>query len=239
MYKVSILISVYNKEKYLKQAIESALSQTYPNKEIILLDDNSTDNSLNIAKEYPIVIYSNERNMGQAYTKNKLASLSTGDYIQYLDADDYLNENKITLQLNNNNNDDLLIDNWLILFENNLYLQNINIYRPLEILKLKIKIQTNCFLVKRNIFNFIKWQDEVSQDTLFFLDCIKNKLKIKFTNNYSSTYRKDWSEHQITHNTNKYLEVNKKIEKEVELLYLNQTYIEYNKLIEVINSNSF
>lgn len=239
MYKVSILISVYNKEKYLRQCIESALSQTYLNKEIILLNDGSLDNSLNIAKEYPISVYSNEHNMGQAYTRNKLISLSTGDYIQYIDADDYLNENKITLQLNQNNNDDLLIDNWLILFKDNLYLQNISIYRPLEILKLKIKIQTNCFLIKKSIFNFIKWQNEVNQDSLFFLDCVKNKLKIKFTNNYSSTYRKNWSENQISHNTNKYGEINKIIEKEVELLYLNQTYIEYNKLIEVINSNSF
>jgi len=109
MKKVSVLIPLYNAEKYIKRTIKSVLSQTYKNIEIIIVDDGSTDNSYSIAKKYEstnIHVYQ-QKNSGPGAARNKAFSLSCGDYIQYLDADDILDENKLKIQveiLNKNKN---------------------------------------------------------------------------------------------------------------------------------------
>lgn len=91
MEKVSIVIPVYNTEKYLAECIESALDQTYEEIEIIAVDDGSTDNSPNILKKYSdrIKIISKE-NGGQASALNVGIMAATGEWIKQLDSDDIL-----------------------------------------------------------------------------------------------------------------------------------------------------
>lgn len=98
---VSILIPCYNAAKWLKESIESALSQTWSNKEIIIVDDGSTDNSLKIAKQYEsnIVKVISQLNKGAAAARNKAFEYARGDYIQWLDADDLLAPDKIEKQM--------------------------------------------------------------------------------------------------------------------------------------------
>lgn len=99
--KVSILIPLYNSEKYIADTIESALVQTWKNKEIIIVDDGSSDNSYEVAKSYGsnnIKIFK-QNNNGACYARNEAFKKSTGDYIQYLDADDLLAPNKLEEQL--------------------------------------------------------------------------------------------------------------------------------------------
>ena len=99
--KVSILIPCYNAEKWVAQAITSALEQTYSNKEVIVVDDGSTDNSLEIIKSFGDQIYwETQANQGGNVTRNRLLELSTGEWLQYLDADDYLLPEKIEQQIN-------------------------------------------------------------------------------------------------------------------------------------------
>jgi len=113
--KVSILIPLYNCEKYIKEAIISALNQTWQNKEIIIVDDGSTDNSYNIAKEFEsdIVKVYQQDNKGAPIARNFAFEKCTGDYIQYLDADDLLDNDKIEKQMQMakkfNYNKDILI----------------------------------------------------------------------------------------------------------------------------------
>lgn len=99
---VSILIPVYNNEKYLGQAIESAFNQTWPFKEIIVVNDGSSDNSLSIAKSYEQfgIKVVNQFNKGAAAARNLGLSQASGKFIQYLDADDILSANKIEIQVN-------------------------------------------------------------------------------------------------------------------------------------------
>lgn len=98
--KVSILIPCYNAEKWVAQAITSALEQTYPNKEVIVVDDGSTDDSVAIIKSFGSLIHwESQFNQGGNSTRNRLLELSTGDWIQYLDSDDYLLPDKIKKQL--------------------------------------------------------------------------------------------------------------------------------------------
>jgi glycosyltransferase involved in cell wall biosynthesis len=98
---VSIIIPVFNAEKYLAVTIQSAIDQTWPDKEIIIIDDGSTDDSLAIAKTYQnnyIKIFSQE-NKGASAARNYGLQQATGDYIQFLDADDLLNRDKIASQV--------------------------------------------------------------------------------------------------------------------------------------------
>ncbi|MCH9739330.1 MAG: glycosyltransferase [Epsilonproteobacteria bacterium] len=101
---VSILVPLYNAEKYFEETIESLLNQTYKNIEIIIVNDGSTDNSLKLAKEYEN-LYSNifvfnQENSGAASTRNNAFNESKGDYIQYFDADDIMHPDKISSQMN-------------------------------------------------------------------------------------------------------------------------------------------
>lgn len=99
---VSILIPAYNAEKWIEYTIRSALSQTWHKKEIIVVDDGSQDNTLQIAKRFEskIVKVVTQENMGASRARNEAMSLSQGDYVQWLDADDLLAPNKISEQMN-------------------------------------------------------------------------------------------------------------------------------------------
>ena len=98
---VSILIPAYNAEKWVGAAIASALGQTWRHKEIIVVDDGSTDGTLAVAREFESrgVRVVTQPNQGAAAARNKAFSLSRGDYIQWLDADDLLSPHKVTLQM--------------------------------------------------------------------------------------------------------------------------------------------
>lgn len=98
---VSIIIPVYNAEKYLADALQSAIGQTWANKEIIVVDDGSTDNSLSLARQYAgdgVKVFQQE-NKGPSTARNLGLKHSKGDYIQFLDADDLLSANKIEAQM--------------------------------------------------------------------------------------------------------------------------------------------
>jgi glycosyltransferase involved in cell wall biosynthesis len=99
---VSIIIPVYNTEKWLAESIESALNQTYHNKEIIIVDDGSTDSSYQIAKSYEsdIVRVFQQENKGGSSARNYGFEKSHGEFIQYLDADDLIDNIKIEAQVN-------------------------------------------------------------------------------------------------------------------------------------------
>ena len=91
--KFSVIVPVYNTQEYLKRCIESVLNQTYKNYEIILINDGSTDNSLEILKKYESnskVKIITQKNHGLSYTRNVGISHATGDYVILLDSDDFL-----------------------------------------------------------------------------------------------------------------------------------------------------
>jgi glycosyltransferase involved in cell wall biosynthesis len=97
---VSILIPCYNAERWVAGAIESALAQTWPEKEVIVVDDGSTDGSLNVIKQFGNRIqWETGPNRGGNTARNRLADLASGEWLQYLDADDYLLPEKVARQV--------------------------------------------------------------------------------------------------------------------------------------------
>lgn len=98
---VSILIPAFNAQDWIADTLRSAIAQTWPRKEIIVVDDGSTDQTLAIARQFrsDYVRVVTQENQGAAAARNKAFSLSQGDYIQWLDADDLLAPDKIAKQL--------------------------------------------------------------------------------------------------------------------------------------------
>ena len=97
---VSILIPCYNAERWVKQAIESALAQTWPEKEVIVIDDGSTDGSLPVIQSFGDKIrWETGPNRGGNAARNRLLELARGEWLQYLDADDYLLPDKVEQQV--------------------------------------------------------------------------------------------------------------------------------------------
>jgi len=102
--EVSVVMSVYNGEKYLTEAIESMLNQTFTNFEFIIIDDGSTDESLAIIQKYSnqderIILVRNEKNMGLAASLNKGILLARGEFIARMDADDISCKNRLEIQI--------------------------------------------------------------------------------------------------------------------------------------------
>jgi GT2 family glycosyltransferase len=98
---VSILIPAYNSEEWIADSIQSALAQTWQRKEIIVVDDGSSDDTGEVARRFASkeVTVVSTKNQGAAAARNHALQLSTGDYIQWLDADDLLAPDKVERQL--------------------------------------------------------------------------------------------------------------------------------------------
>lgn len=106
---VSTIITVYNGENYLSEAIQSVINQDYPHIDIIIIDDGSTDGSRGVAQQFgPPVQYYYQNNTGIAAAKNHGIKLSKGDFLAFLDADDLWTKNKIRKQIKVFNEDPTL-----------------------------------------------------------------------------------------------------------------------------------
>ena len=128
--KVSVVIANYNSSSYIRQCIESLNSQTYKNLEIIFFDDNSTDNSLDIIKQFSNVkiienkIQTKFGSLNQLNAFKKAYEVSKGDLIFLLDSDDYFSNKKIEKVVNyfeNNKNAKIVFDYPFIVENNNFY----------------------------------------------------------------------------------------------------------------------
>ncbi len=134
--KISILITAFNRADYLKMAIDSAVNQTYPNVEILVLDDCSTDDTVSLSEAYSniknVTFIRNERNIGFIKNWNKAVSLSSGEYIKIMGDDDILENNCIAEQvkiLNECPDVGVVCCNYHIIDENNDIKNNNNPYR--------------------------------------------------------------------------------------------------------------
>lgn len=94
--KVSIIVSVYGVEKYIRECVESILGQTYPHIEVILIDDGSPDNCSSICEEYKRkdsrVSVIHQKNQGLSMARNNGIKEATGDYIMFVDGDDFIDD---------------------------------------------------------------------------------------------------------------------------------------------------
>ena len=94
---ISVVVPVYNAEKYLDKCIQSIINQKYSNLEIILVDDGSKDNSLELCKKYAEsdkrIKVIHKENEGVSTARNSGIEVASGDFIAFIDSDDYIDEN--------------------------------------------------------------------------------------------------------------------------------------------------
>lgn len=211
---ISILMPVFNAEKWLSETISSVLSQTYTNWELIIVDDGSSDSSFAVAQSFAkkdsrIKVYKQE-NKGACAARNKAFELSNGEFIQYLDADDLLSENKIELQLKalENAKDENAIANssWIKFKKKVGDIQNQNLKQKVdknygEPVNWLIDSwlggghgQTNCWLVPRHLIGKAgNWHESltVNQDGEFFCRVLLQASQIVFVEEAKVYYRMD------------------------------------------------
>lgn len=204
---VSILIPAYNAEKWIDDSIASALSQTWKRKEVIIVNDGSKDRTLEIARRYEskYVKVVTQRNKGTSAARNKALSLSQGDYIQWLDADDLLAPDKISQQLERihkkQNPRILLSSAWGKMFfrlkkakmEPNLLWQDL---APVEwiitVFSENVWMANLSFLVSRELTEMTgPWDERLSlnDDGEYFCRVVCNSDKVLFVPDAISYYR--------------------------------------------------
>lgn len=204
---VSILIPSYNAEQWIVETIESALSQTWNNKEIIIVDDGSTDETLQIAKKFEstLVKVISQENRGANVARNKALEFAQGDYIQWLDADDVLSPDKVEKQMmaknDGANTQVLLTSSWGKFYyrRKNAIFSPTNLWcdlDPIEWLIIKFNdgvwMNPATWLVSRELTELAgPWDERLvrDQDGEYISRVVSKSEKVKFVPEAKSYYR--------------------------------------------------
>jgi len=197
---ISVIMPCYNSEKYIEQAIESILNQTYKNIELIVVDDCSTDNSFELAKGYSkrdqrVKCFKNKDNIGATKTLNRLIEKSRGQYIARMDPDDISFEDRIEKQyrLLIKQNYDVLGTNIIFIDSSGnrkskrRYSKNIG-----SVIKLENPLAHPTVLMKKNNLVIYGGYDEkfvTSQDYDLWLRLWSHGCKIGIVDEYCLYYR--------------------------------------------------
>ena len=184
--KISIIVPVYNAEKYLSRCLDSILDNSYNNIEIIIINDGSTDNSQNIInkykKKYPQYIIAEEQeNKGPAETRNSALKIASGEYIMFIDSDDYIEKDYLEnyVKYLKDDNYDVIFGGYLkttddkVLYEISLkdeYWSKYMIMGPYS------KLYKKSLLLKNNI-SFLKVN--IGEDIYFNLQVVAIAKKVK------------------------------------------------------------
>lgn len=207
MAKLSIIIPVYNVEKYLKRCLDSVIKQTFKDVEIIIINDASTDNSQEIIDEYKlkdsrIISVVNNKNKKVGETRNIGINLAKGEYISFIDSDDWVEENMYEQLIN------LTINNKVSVVESNFKSTN------LKDNKLCLKLPTPYFKksnssIARYITHLYKEELGVSVCNKIYKTKIIKENNIRFEN-YKLTFGEDLLFNlQIMHYVDVILTINK------------------------------
>ena len=186
--KISVLMPVYNCEKFLKKAIDSILNQTFDNFEYIIINDGSTDNSLNIIKSYEdkrIKIINNSKNLGISRSLNKGIRQAKGEYLARQDSDDISDEDRFKIQLEYimNNDVDLVDTSIIYIDEDDNFIRNYakRVYNPEETLShlFFYEINHETIMCKRSLIekNKIQYYDRPAEDYCLFTRLAKKGMK--------------------------------------------------------------
>lgn len=176
--KISIILPIYNSEKYLSETLESLINQTFADIEIICIDDCSTDKSLDILNSYAdkdprIHVLKNEVNKGPGATRNRALDIAQGDYILFLDSDDYLTQNACEVLYNQavKNKNDMVLFNFCRITGNKTQISDrLSVFEPYIGKNIKLRnLGINFFI------STYPWAQMYSKDFL-------GKNEIRFSN---------------------------------------------------------
>ncbi|MDO5564038.1 MAG: glycosyltransferase [Eubacteriales bacterium] len=220
MDKVSIVVPIYNREKFLDKCINSLINQTYNNIEILLIDDGSKDNSFFVCKKYASIdnriVLIKKENGGVQSARNKGIESASGKYLTFVDADDYVSKNFISnfiTKYEEENSDVVLCGYKKVSFFENEYniIDERNITTNLKIPnddserwalyfeKFACYCWSHCFkldIIKKYNIKFDK-DVIIFDDTAFSMDYMKHVKKISFTNSNDYYYIFEHTSHTV------------------------------------------
>lgn len=200
---ISIIIPLYNAKKFIKRAISSINISNNYKYEIIIIDDASTDDSLEIVKEikdYNIKIITNSENKGVSYSRNLGIKIANGTYIAFLDADDFVDKNMYDdmLEFAYRKNSDICVTNYNEVFDNRICKSKYiyNDFDTQQTIKLFLndkismavwdKLFKKVFLEKHNIL--FNENIKIGEDVIFVLDAFLKSENNAFLQKYSYNY---------------------------------------------------
>ncbi|MDR1391863.1 MAG: glycosyltransferase [Clostridiales bacterium] len=204
--KISLIMPIYNVEKYLQESLESAIKQTFEKIEIICVNDGSTDSSLNILKEYEKkdsrIIVKDQLNKGVSNARNVGLNIAKGEYIAFLDPDDYLQSDalKIAYEKAKKNNSDILVFGFTAFPETNEWLEKSGKNRNKNYIENSINAYfenvTPCVwnklykktLLRKNDIKFIE-QVNIGEDACFNMMAFPGSKTITFIQDRLYNYR--------------------------------------------------
>ena len=180
---VSVVIPNYNCEKFISQTIDSVIAQTYCNWEMIIIDDCSTDNSINIIKKYVnsekrIKLIKLDKNGGVSKARNIGLQSANGDYIAFLDSDDYWDENKLQEQISFMQNRGIALSytSYIKMNENSEQIGEVQVPESVDykkMLKSNFIACSSSIVKKEAINNFTFPPLKLRQDHAFWLSILK------------------------------------------------------------------
>lgn len=202
---ISIIIPIYNAERYLKDCLDSVIMQKYDNLEVILINDGSTDNSEKICREYvnkdKRIKLINQENKGVSAARNKGISTSAGEIILFIDADDLLADDAIQTIIDNIKDNDLLCYGYKEIYKNNDYniILKSNIINNKELFFENVYLTkeiggylwNKCFraeILKKNKVLF-DTKLHYCEDLVFVTEYLKYCKKVKYINKVLYMYR--------------------------------------------------
>lgn len=188
--KVSVLMSVYNSSRFIIESVESILGQTFKDFEFIIVNDCSTDNSLNIIKKYAkqdkrIVLIKNKKNIGLTKSLNKGLKIARGKYIARIDADDISLPNRLQTQYQflEENPDIFLAGSGAIIIDSKG--KEIGKYEPItceeklkKVLETKNAIYHSTIMFRNEKNNFYREKFYYAQDYDFYLRILLEKKRL-------------------------------------------------------------
>lgn len=203
--KVSIIIPVYNIEKYLSKCVESLIAQKYKNYEILLIDDGSTDKSGDIidhyATVYPCVRAYHHSNRGVSYTRNRGIRESKGDYIAFIDGDDWVDSNYLSTMVAyiEDNDLDFAVCNYSFYDDQNKKIEEWPIYKEDcctdKICAAERLLTTSCVpwnkIYKTEVIRECVFPEDIAigEDTIFLMELLKYCQRIGFLSKSLLFYR--------------------------------------------------
>tara|TARA_Y100000816_G_C26076858_1_gene566967 strand:+ start:439 stop:1134 length:696 start_codon:yes stop_codon:yes gene_type:complete len=190
--KISVIMSVYNDEKNVDDAIQSIINQTYQDFELLIMDDCSEDMTGKICKEYEknfenIKIYKNSKNLGLTKSLNILISKSSGEYIARQDSDDISLRSRFENQIDYIESEKLDGCSTLSLIKGKgtIFPKFSSYFNPKFIAKIKNPFVHGSLIIKKEVFNAVNNYDEnfyYTQDYKLTSDMLNNGYKIRVLN---------------------------------------------------------
>lgn len=234
MKKVSVIIPVYNSEKYISKCLDSVLNQTYQNVEIIVINDGSKDNSIKILKEYEKkyknIILIDKKNEGVSKTRNLGIKTATGDYIMFIDNDDFIDEDYIETYMKNSDYD-IVIGSYKRIDNNNKLLFKYNLnensrWTKYVVLAPWAKLYKKDFIIKNKI-EFIDFK--IGEDVYFNLLCYSKTDNIKIINDfkYSWFYNNESVSNTSQRGLNKSVDITVLLDKVIKIIDMDDEYNKY------------